>query len=93
MHLDEVYYADLRMPSGMCKYYDESLKQCSIYEKRPLKCRIDDYYKEFLHDTMSKKQFYQLNSDGCIRLMMKEADFEHYRLMLKHTYEISLMKE
>ena len=33
---------------GICHYFNESTNLCSIYETRPLVCRVEDYYKIYL---------------------------------------------
>lgn len=38
-------YAELDRGDGICKYLKGNL--CSIYEDRPLFCRIDDCYEQF----------------------------------------------
>ena len=38
-------YADLDRGDGICKYLKGNL--CSIYNERPLLCRIDDCYEHF----------------------------------------------
>ena len=42
-HLNESdLYIELDRGDGVCKYLDGNL--CSIYENRPLHCRIDESY-------------------------------------------------
>ena len=59
-------YAELDDGTGVCKYLEGNL--CSIYETRPLLCRIDDCYELFFKSTMSKDDFYKLNYDVCKQL-------------------------
>ena len=42
--------------------------KCSIYETRPLICRVDDYFEKNIKGTMSKKAWYKLNNNSCIEL-------------------------
>lgn len=56
-------YADLDRGDGVCKYLQGNL--CSIYENRPLKCRIDDSYHTLFKDSMTINEFYKLNYDAC----------------------------
>ena len=50
----------------MCKYL--SGNQCSIYDTRPLLCRIDESYERFFIDKMTREEFYQANLRVCIQL-------------------------
>ena len=59
-------YSDLDRGDGICKYLDGNL--CSIYDKRPLKCRIDESYNEFFKDSMSLDEFYEENYKICKEL-------------------------
>ena len=63
-------YADLDRGDGICKYLDGNL--CSIYESRPLKCRIDDSYTLF-RASMSFTEYYQLNYNACAELKRRRA--------------------
>lgn len=38
-------YAELHNGDGICKYLKDN--RCSIYENRPLLCRVDECYEEF----------------------------------------------
>ncbi len=59
-------YKDLDRGDGVCKYLKDNL--CSIYENRPLLCRIDDSWKQFYSSEMSLECFYELNYKGCKKL-------------------------
>ena len=59
-------YADLDRGDGVCRYLAGNL--CSIYENRPLKCRIDDAYYAFFSGQMSLDEYYQLNRKYCDKL-------------------------
>lgn len=58
-------YNDLDRGDGICKYFEETTRLCSIYEDRPLKCRVDDMYYIYFRDEMSLLEYYRLNSDAC----------------------------
>ena len=66
-------YADLDRGDGVCRYLKGNL--CSIYDHRPLKCRIDEGYEAFYKDIMTKEEYYRLNYYGCEQLKQK-ADSE-----------------
>lgn len=61
-------YQILDRGDGICKYLDNNL--CTIYEKRPLLCRIDDSYRAFFSSVMSKEEYYRLNYEACSELRM-----------------------
>lgn len=56
-------YVDLDRGDGVCKYLQENL--CSIYETRPLKCRVDESYHAFFEDFLEKEEYYKLNYAVC----------------------------
>ena len=56
-------YSDLDRGDGICKYLNGNL--CSIYENRPMKCRIDDSYYEFFKDSVTLEEFYDSNYKMC----------------------------
>lgn len=56
-------FSDLDRGDGVCKHLQDNL--CSIYENRPLKCRVDDSYFAFFKDVMSKETYYHLNYEMC----------------------------
>lgn len=59
-------YADLDRGDGVCRYLSGNL--CSIYENRPLLCRVDESYEAFFKDSMTRETFYQLNHACCEQL-------------------------
>ncbi len=62
-------YKDLDRGDGICKYLVENL--CSIYENRPLKCRVDDAYRIFFKEKMTLEEYYSENYKVC-NLLKKE---------------------
>lgn len=56
-------YAGLHDGDGVCRYLRDNL--CSIYEDRPLLCRIDESYERLLKGTISKQDYYRLNYEAC----------------------------
>lgn len=70
-HLYEsVVYAELDRGDGVCKYLIGNL--CSIYEKRPMVCRVDEGYKLYFSAIMSREEYYRLNENECKRLKKEE---------------------
>lgn len=51
------------MPDGVCKYLKED--KCTIYNDRPLICRVDDMYHKVMYKYMTLKQFYSINTATC----------------------------
>ena len=52
--------------TGKCRFLDGNL--CSIYNDRPLICRVDDAYEAYFKDVMSKDEYYQENYRTCVYL-------------------------
>lgn len=65
LHLSPLY-AELDRGDGVCKYLSENL--CSIYESRPLLCRVDESYEKFFKEVMSIEEYYRINLDACKKL-------------------------
>lgn len=65
-----VLYAELDRGDGICKYLNGNL--CSIYETRPLLCRVDECYEIYFNKYFSRQQFYQLNKRICEKLKKTE---------------------
>lgn len=56
---------------GVCKYYDDNKKECTIYEFRPEICNVEKLYKRY-KKTMTWEQYLAANYEGC--KILKEAD-------------------
>ena len=63
-------YAQLDRGDGVCIYLDGD--QCSIYNDRPLICRIDECYDIFFSGIMSREDYYRVNYEACKRLKEME---------------------
>lgn len=59
-------YSDLDRGDGVCRFLEGNL--CSIYQQRPIKCRIDESYDLFFHTYLSKEEYYRLNYDACDKI-------------------------
>ena len=66
--------------NGVCKYYDVSSRQCSIYEERPLICRIDEMYSIQYSKTFTKEDFYRENAKVCNFLQERYKIDKSYRI-------------
>lgn len=62
-------YNELHDGDGICRYLINNL--CSIYENRPLLCRIDESYEVLFKDKMSKIRYYELNYEYCYKIKNK----------------------
>ena len=56
---------------GVCKYFNEKDRLCSIYEFRPEFCRVDKMYKMY-KDKMTWDEYLELNYESCEYLREKE---------------------
>lgn len=64
LNLNKVYDF-LNRGDGICKYYNEELKTCSIYDNRPVLCNIEKSYELYFNKQFTKEEFYKLNSAIC----------------------------
>lgn len=64
-------YSALDRGDGTCRYLSGNM--CSIYEARPLFCRVDECYEQFFKQEMSREKYYQLNEMECRRLKELEG--------------------
>ena len=62
LYLSELY-SDLDRGDGVCKYLKGNL--CSIYENRPLKCRVDDSYEIYFKSVMTREEYDRMNQEAC----------------------------
>jgi Fe-S-cluster containining protein len=58
-------YTHLHNGDGICRYLNRVTKSCSIYENRPLICRIDDYYEKYLKTVLTREEYYDKNKASC----------------------------
>lgn len=65
-------YKSLDRGDGVCKYLEGNL--CSIYENRPLLCRIDESYDSLFKDKISLDEYYKMNYEVCKKLKKKRRD-------------------
>lgn len=50
---------------SICKYFNEYTNLCTIYDQRPLVCRVEDYYDVFLSDKYEWNEFVDINLKIC----------------------------
>ena len=62
----EVFFArHMARPDNVCKFLDEATNLCTIYETRPLFCRVDEMYEKTFSHEMSREEFYRVNKEFC----------------------------
>lgn len=64
-------YAQLNRGDGVCKYLKGN--DCSIYENRPLLCRVDESYDSIFYKMMSREEFYEMNKKVCKMLQSEKG--------------------
>jgi len=68
---DSSIYSELDRGDGVCKFFDEETRLCSIYFNRPLLCNIDESYEKYFKWSMSKEEYYQTNYEVCRKLKQR----------------------
>lgn len=65
MNLDKFgnIYSELDDGKGVCRYFNKIARSCSIYDRRPLKCRIDEGYKYLKH--IPYKEYIWMTYQAC----------------------------
>lgn len=56
-------YKNLDRGDGVCKYLVGHL--CSIYDHRPLLCRVEESYEVYFSKIYSKEEYDRLNTEAC----------------------------
>lgn len=64
-------YKDLDRGDGTCIYLVGNL--CSIYELRPLLCRVDECYEKIFKNIITCREYYELNYEVCAKLKKQEG--------------------
>jgi Fe-S-cluster containining protein len=73
---------ELSGKEGACIHLSES-NECSIYNERPLLCRIDEAYNSGLFSEYTLKEFYKFNASVCNDLQEKNNTEIKYRVIIK----------
>jgi hypothetical protein len=73
-------YKELDRGDGVCIYFDENNLLCSIYEKRPLKCRVDEMYYLYFKGDMTLEEYYNINVQACNLLQEKQGVDPKYKI-------------
>lgn len=64
-------YSKLDRGDGICKYLNDNL--CSIYDIRPVLCRVDECYDLYFKELYSREEYYRLNYEACENLKREET--------------------
>lgn len=64
-------YSALDRGDGVCRHLCGNL--CSIYENRPLLCRVDESYEVFFKGQVSREDYEKLNHEACHKLKNKNC--------------------
>lgn len=67
-------YRNLHDGDGICRFLKGN--KCSIYEDRPLVCRIDESYEVFFQNEMNYEEYLQYNYDCCEILKKRKNEEE-----------------
>lgn len=64
------FLSDLDNGVGICKYLDGN--KCSIYEERPIVCRVDECYELYYKGKCRREEFYEINYSICEMLKSRK---------------------
>ena len=74
-NVGKVFFAQhMALDDGTCKYFDKEKNLCTIYDKRPDFCRVDEFYEKKFSDIMTREEFYRLNKKICLQLQADKKD-------------------
>ncbi|MDR3397374.1 MAG: YkgJ family cysteine cluster protein [Pandoraea sp.] len=59
---------------GACRHFDDAGKICSIYERRPNVCRVDDYYVSHYVRLLTWEEFIEVNLRACATLAAMDGE-------------------
>ncbi|MDD9156390.1 YkgJ family cysteine cluster protein [Aliivibrio sp. S4TY2] len=65
---------------GICIYYQK--QKCSIYENRPIVCRVDDAYDQMFKARFTIDEYYKENAKICNQLQMNAVMDAIYKVRL-----------
>jgi len=71
---------ELSGEGGACIHLDER-NECSIYDERPLLCRIDESYNAGLFPQFTLREFYEVNANACNKLQ-KNNNIDHKYIVI-----------
>ena len=59
---------DLDRGDGICRYFDAKTRLCTIYDVRPILCRVDECYELYFSASMTREEYEQINHASCNEL-------------------------
>nr|WP_083953844.1 YkgJ family cysteine cluster protein [Cytobacillus eiseniae] len=65
-------YRHLDRGDGICTHLDTNTNKCTIYERRPKICRVDELYESIFQEHMSLDEYYAMNDNACNTLKRME---------------------
>lgn len=66
MHIGSVpESSSLDRGDGVCKFFVDETKLCSIYERRPIVCNVDKAYNTYFKSDISLEDYYKINYESC----------------------------
>jgi Fe-S-cluster containining protein len=65
---------ELNRGDGVCRHYDDATRLCTVYESRPLVCRIDGYHEARLQGQLDVRIHYAIQAMTCSLLDPANAD-------------------
>ena len=74
--------------NGVCEKYDLQKRECTIYEDRPIVCRIDDYYDKYLSANMDRNHWHHYNAQMCNK-MINQVGLDKKFLVEANTGDLS----
>jgi hypothetical protein len=56
--------------------------ECTVYEQRPILCRVDKIYDRMFSASMTEKDFFKMTADACNRLIEIEGMTPDYKVRI-----------
>lgn len=76
---------DYDLGNGTCKYFSQAENNCTIYDSRPLECRVDEMYDKVYSSQYSRIEFYKMNAQICNAMQEEAKVDEEYRVLITAT--------
>lgn len=64
-------FSALDRGDGVCKFFVDETRLCSIYRKRPTLCNVDKAYEVYYKDELTQQEYYEINYRSCKELKEK----------------------
>lgn len=65
---ESIIYMELDRGDGICMYFDELSKLCTIYKDRPLLCNVGKAYEQMFQGVITREEYERLNQESCRKL-------------------------